>query len=471
MKKLQQLLVLTSMMGMALICSSPMNAQCETWNDSDKMEEATDAHTIYRGMVNSKENKGYDSEEAFNNWQKAYTIAPAADGKRPFHYSDGRKFYMHKFKNAADDGAKKEYAEMILNLFDQEVECYTQNANTTLGLKIYDMFYVLRSPYTELKKVLEQAVESGGNDASYVIFPPYATLVVHQFKNEQMDKETARDIYQKLNEIADYNIENNKTYSAHYKQSKESMNGTFGQIEYDIFDCDFFKNKYEPEYRAEPDNWDKIKMIYNLLSKQGCAEDDPLVLELKEKFDVLVAEENTRRLQEMYKDNPGLHANDLYKEGKFDEAIEKYKQAIAMEKANGDATDNEKLGDYYFAISVIQFRKQKKYSSAREFARKASRYKPKWGQPIMLIGDMYASTSNSCGKEAWDKQMAVLAAIDKYAYAKSIDSEVAEEANEKIGRYAGHKPAKEEGFMRKVSEGQSVKVGCWIGESVKVRFK
>jgi hypothetical protein len=67
--------------------------------------------------------------------------------------------------------------------------------------------------------------------------------------------------------------------------------------------------------------------------------------------------------------------------------------------------------------------------------------------------------------------MAVLAAIDKYSYARSIDSEVSEEASKKIGRYAAHKPEKEEGFMRKMKEGQKVKVGCWIGETVSVRFK
>ncbi len=471
MKKLQQLSVTAMILGLAMISYNPLNAQCETWNGSDRMEEATDAHTIYRGMVDAKENKGYDNEDAFKQWQTAYEIAPAADGKRPFHYSDGRKFYMHKFNTATDEASKQKYAQMILDLFDQEIKCYPKAANTTRGLKVYDMFYYLSSPYEDLKRELDAAIAEGGNNTSYVTFQPYATLAVFQFQNNQMDKATARGVHKKLNDIADYNIANNKKYSAHYKQAKEAMNSTIAQIQYDIFDCDYFKEKREPEYRADPDNWDLIKEIYNVLTNQGCADNDPLVVELKAKYDVLVAEENERRMQELYKENPGLHANDLYKEGKFDEAIEKYKEAIAMEKSRGEEAENEKLGDYYFAISVIQFRKQKKYSSAREFARKASRYRPDWGQPIMLIGDMYASTSNSCGKEAWDKQMAVLAAIDKYAYAKSIDSEVAEEANEKIGRYASHKPAKEEGFMRKVRAGQSVKVGCWIGETVKVRYK
>ena len=65
----------------------------------------------------------------------------------------------------------------------------------------------------------------------------------------------------------------------------------------------------------------------------------------------------------------------------------------------------------------------------------------------------------------------VLAAIDKYAYAKSIDSEVAEDANSKIARYSAYKPEKQDGFMRGVSEGSSITVNCWIGETVRVRFK
>jgi tetratricopeptide (TPR) repeat protein len=471
MKKLMQIITTVLMVGMAAIWSTPMNAQCKTWNGDPQMEAATDAHTVYRGMVDSKEDKGYDNPEAFKQWKMAYDIAPAADGKRSFHYSDGRKFYMHKFKTETDEAKKKEYVDMILKLYDEHVECYPDESATVLGLKVYDMFYNFRSPYAKLKEVMDFAIETNGNKTSYVLFQPYASLVVYNFTNDLMDKETARDIHQKLNEIAEHNIANDETYGSYYKQAQEAMNGTFAPIENNIFDCDYFKKKLEPEYRANPDDWDLIKNIYNRLTAQGCDPADPLVAELKTKYDVLVAEENERRLQELYKEDPGLHANALYKDGDYTTAAEKYMEAIEMQKAKGDAADNDKLGDYYFALAVIKFRKQKVYSQAREYARKAAQYKPNWGQPYMLIGDMYASTSNSCGKESWDKQMAVLAAIDKYAYARSIDSEVSEEASKKIGRYAEHRPEKEEGFMRKVSEGTKVRVGCWIGETVSVRFK
>jgi len=440
--------------------------QCETWVNSPDKDLLEEEHVLYRQYVKQEQ---YD--QAFIHWKKVYEAAPAADGQRSFHYSDGRKIYMYKYKNETDEAKKKEYVDIILGLYDEQIKCYPKEATLALGLKAFDMFYTLHSPYPELLKVLETAVETSGNDASYVILQPYASVVVYMFAKEQMDKLQARSIYQKLNEIADYNIEHNKKYGDRYKQAKASMNGTFAAIENNIFDCAYFKEKLEPDYRADPDNWDLIKQIYNRLVAQECPEGDPLVSELKKKYDVLVAEENEKRQAEFNKNNPGAHAKSLYDERKFGEAIEEYKRAIAQERAKEDEADKDQLANYYFAIASIEFRKLKKYNSARGYARKAANYRPGWGKPYMLIADMYAATSSSCGKEAWDKQMAVLAALDKYAYAKSIDPSLAEEASEKIHKYSHFKPDKEDGFMRKVSEGQTVKVGCWIGETVKVRFK
>jgi hypothetical protein len=92
-----------------------------------------------------------------------------------------------------------------------------------------------------------------------------------------------------------------------------------------------------------------------------------------------------------------------------------------------------------------------------------------WGKPYILIGDIYAKISRGCG-DAWEQRLAILAVIDKYRYAKSIDSEVADEANRRIANYNDSLPNKEEGFMRKVSAGDKVNVGC-IGETVTVRFQ
>ncbi|MFM8361847.1 MAG: tetratricopeptide repeat protein, partial [Haliscomenobacter sp.] len=170
-----------------------------------------------------------------------------------------------------------------------------------------------------------------------------------------------------------------------------------------------------------------------------------------------------RLTEEYLAKNPGLAARKLYQEGKYSEAIEKYKEAIGQE------TDSEKLAEFYFGMASIQFRQLKAYSAARDNARKAASYKQNWGRPYMLIGDMYAASSRNCGSDGYTRGLAVLAAIDKYSYARSIDSEVAGEASKKISLYSASVPPKDDVFMRG-AQNTTVTVPCWIGERVTLRY-
>ncbi len=437
-----------------------VQAQCVNWNTIPQKEEAEDEHVIYRDAMKKK-----DYDFAFEHWQKAYKLAPAANGKSGSHYTDGRTLYMEKFKAEKDEAKKKEYMNTILRLYKEHMACYEKDKPMLLGREAYDMFYSFRTPYSEILKVVKEAVDLGGNKSEYVVFTPYATIVTYLFQKKKMTKEEAREVYTKLNKIADYNIENNKQFSTYYKQAKDAMNAEFAKIESYIFDCEYFKKKLEPEYRSSPDDWEVVKRVYNKLVAQGCEAVDPLVTELKQKYDVLVANENAKRLDEFYSSNPGSLAKKLYDEGKYSDAINQYKTAIA------GTSDPEQQASYYFSIASIQFRKLKNASSARANARKAASLKSGWGKPYMLIGDMYAASSKKCGSTPFDHQVAVLAAIDKYNYAKSIDPSVAAEANKKIGRYQKFKPAQDTAFMMGLKKGQQVKVKCWIGETVKLRFQ
>jgi len=81
-----------------LMHTNTANGQCATWMGNPDEGAITDAHTIYRGHMKSKE---FDA--AYEFWKKAYDAAPAADGKRDFHFTDGIKIYKHKLENAATD--------------------------------------------------------------------------------------------------------------------------------------------------------------------------------------------------------------------------------------------------------------------------------------------------------------------------------------------------------------------------------
>jgi tetratricopeptide (TPR) repeat protein len=151
----------------------------------------------------------------------------------------------------------------------------------------------------------------------------------------------------------------------------------------------------------------------------------------------------------------------LYEEGKYREALDKYQEAV------DETEEADKLADYYFSMASILGRKLKRYSDARSKALKAAQYRSEWGQPYLLIGDLYASAK--CGN-SWNQRLSILAALDKYQYARSIDPGSKSAADRRISNYRNSKPLETEGFMRGLNEGDKVKVGCWIGETVSLRF-
>ncbi len=451
-----------------LLVGSQVFAQCETWIGSPKEEEASEAHTIYREHM---KNKLYD--QAFEYWQKAYSIAPAADGKRDFHYTDGIKIYKDKLKK--DPSKKEEYVKKIISFYNQDIECFKSGAikmgkvtpeeriGYLKGRLGYDMYYTFQTPYEENLATLKDAVDMAGNKTEYIVLTPYANIVVYQFLDKKLDKKVARDAYVQLNKIADYNIKNNAKFKTQFTQAKAAMNAEFAKIEDHIFDADYFVKKYEPRYESAKNDPAQLKEMIGKLKQLGCDPNNAFLKKLEGDWSKYAAAENARLKAEFEANNPASIAKKLYDAGDYAGAIAKYREA--MDKAS----DNDAKANYLFRIASIQGRKMKSYSTARSTARQAAKMKPGWGRPFMLIGDLYAMSSRSCG-DSFMQRCAILAALDKYIYAKSIDSSVASEANSRIAKYNKSRPAKADAFMQGKKAGDSVKVSCWIGETVKLRF-
>lgn len=441
-----------------LVLSVSARAQCDTWVGKPNQDDLIQDHVVYKGFL--KENK---FDQAFTYWEKLFKEAPAADGKRIDHFYDGEQFFIRKYESASDPAQKDAFRKQALAIFDQEAAC-SGNVGPAMGRKGYYMFYNLATSYPDTYAALKSSIEAMGKDAEYIVLVPMAYVLVDQFKNKRVTADEARKVFTQLIEIADYNITNHKTYGAQYQQAKDAMLPTLAEIEGTLFDCAWFKNKLEPQYRADPENGELIKEIYLKLAGQECPDSDPLMVELKSKYEAYAAEVNAKVLAEFYASNPGAHAKALYDEGKYNEAIEKYKLAIQQE------SDPNKLADYYQALASIEFRQFDRYTTAREHARKALKLRPDWGQPLILIGDMYATSYRSCGDSDFERRCVILAAMEKYYAAKAIDSGVADQVNERISRYMGSRPSLEDAHMLGKKEGQPYSIGCWIGETVTLQF-
>ena len=464
-----QTIIRTFAIVMLLLGSvSLVQAQCVTWVDSPKKDQAENAHVAYRNFVKGKTAEDLaalpDAEfnDAFNNWKQAYDIAPAADGNRPFHYRDGRMFYKALHQKATDEAKKQEYTDMIFTLYDQELECYPKYQAFLLGRKGSDMFYL--TGYSEdAITTIEQALDEGGNDTEYVVLAPLGKLLNYYFKEKAIDNTRVRELYDKAAKVADYNIENNETYAPYYQAGKDNLEADVLEFADEIFDCDYFKGLLLPKVEENKDSINILKYIVTKLKAQGCDSTDADVVRVQNMYDELYAEKSEEYEAERRRMNPLYEGVELMKEEKFSEAVEAFQRGA-------DATDdNDKKAQAYYYIAQIQNAELGQYSSARQNANRAAELKSGWGKPYILIGDIYGRMSRNCS-DAWDQRLAVLAAIDKYNYAKSIDGEVAGDANRRIANYRGSMPIKSEAFQRGYEEGQRLSVGCGIGESVTLRF-
>jgi hypothetical protein len=111
----------------------------------------------------------------------------------------------------------------------------------------------------------------------------------------------------------------------------------------------------------------------------------------------------------------------------------------------------------------------KNFDQAKVYALRAGVLRPGWGKPWMLIGDLYVENPDTCNNR--NKMTAHLwAAVDKYNYAKSIDSTIVAEANRKIS-FCSKRFPRPEMPETELEEGQPFHLNCWINENTTVRFR
>ncbi len=449
--------------------ATQLSAQCpeKTWNKSPKKDKAENAHVNYRGYVKGKTAEDLkamgdaDFKIAFDNWKIAYDIAPAADGQRPFHYRDGQMFYRAMRDKTEDAAKKKEYAQRIIDLYNEEMECYPDNKAYLLGRKAFDQFY-LNGYSIDALNTAEQAMKVGGDKTEYIVLVPTGELLNYLFKEKQVDKKRVQEIYLMAKGLTEANQKG--TYAQYYTDGMANVDNKIAEIESEVFDCAYFKENLLPKFEENRDSLDIIGYIYKKMVQQGCDTTDADVMRVKRRYDEIYATKAAEFEIQRRQMNPAYDANELYNEGDYNGAISRYREAI--EQADTD----DKKAQYYYQIASIQSGKLGSYGSARESANRAAQLNRSWGKPYILIGDIYGRMSAGCG-DSWNQRLAVLAAIDKYSYAKSIDSSVAGDANNRIGRYSDSMPTSEEAFSRSMSAGAKINVGCGINETVTLRFQ
>ncbi len=398
-------------------------------------------------------NKNYDA--AFPAWEIVFKECPAATVNI---YLDGINMLKDKISKNRDAAKFEELYQYLMKVHDQRMQFFGDHPRTPTpaikGYKAVDMLTykrddseVVKEAYTLLKDAINQLKRS----AQPAFLATYMSTSVNMFNMGQITAEDVVNNYTAISDIVEQQLKDQSKSRHHeiYEQVKGGVESLFASS--GVATCDVIIKIYEPQLEDNKFDLAWLKRVSQLLAR-GLCEDAELLYKVSEyQHNIEPSGSSAFGLARMY-----------LKTGDLDRALEFFNQAVEL---TDDATQK---GEYLYQMAILHL-SQDKYSQARSHALRAIEVRPDWGAPYILIGKAYALSANSIGSKELEKKSAYWAAVDKFMRAKSVDSSLAEEANEQIRIYSAHFPAKDEVFFEGLEVGATYTVGGWINERTTIR--
>ncbi len=437
---------------------------------AQEKEECNVNLSLGHDMVKAKK---YDAAMPY--WEKVYKSCPKLSEAV---FDDGIQIYYAKLKKAQaakDDAKVKENLSMLTKLYDQWIANFP---NSKYIGKTYQGKGLLMLKYkTGTKEDLYKVFNDGFTKGKSKFTNPkalyaYFDAAVAMFKNNKLSFEDVINHYDKISEALDSYVvkytkkmevlqkkeeseELSKKEARRLKQAKQYIPaysivlGEMDKILGELGDCEHLVPLYTRNFDDNKENVAWLKKAAANLSKKECTK-DPIFKKLVEQMNVI---------------NPS-YSSSYYlgimneKDRNYAQAVSYYKKAINL---TTEAYDKAKV--YYKLAKLSKNRGQK--AQARTYARKALEFKPSMGGAYILIAQLYASSANQCGTDEFSKRATYWLAASMADRAASVDPSKTKYARKMAANYRAKAPSKQQIFMKSMA-GKTVKMGCWIGGSVKV---
>lgn len=386
-------------------------------------------------------------DHAFPSWKIVFNDCPASS-KNIYLY--GVKIYRQRISDLQDPVLKANALDTLMLIYDRRIEHFGQKA-MVLGRKGLDLLRYDNSQVHRAYDYLKESADLGKGKTEDAVLMALMQTSSMLFKDNQLDGRVLIDNYIFSTDILNARLKEGKhqDWAETAMQNIETIFANSGAAE-----CKTLVEIFTPRFEESPQDPDFLKRLTVLLSGQGC-EDTELFAS---------ASENLYKIEPSSQAAYNL-AKLFFKNEEFDKSVEYYQKAI-----NGDALPEDQA-EYNYELGLILFSKYDDLSNARLHARQAIQKKPGWGAPYILIGNLYASSSDNCGDNDFEKTTVFWAAVDKFQQAKSADPSVTSEANELITKYSAYFPNVEDAFFYGFENGQAYTVGCWINENTTVRTR
>ena len=380
-----------------------------------------------------------DPKLALSMWKTAYKICP---GSQKSLYINGASMYKTLADNEKDEAKKELYLDTMFTIYDQRIE-YFGEKGYVLGYKGQMMLVYRAKEYKTTFDILNEAVELTGDKSQTGTLVALMYAAANMEKNSLMTKEELVTLYGKLMDISGTQSDEK------YRDAEEKINAVAAPY----LDCEVLVPLAEKGFEANKANLDWLKRMVTLLKRKKCYDADIFSKVAQAYFEIEPSASGADGMGRIF-----------WKNKDYNKAIEFFQKAVDMAETNDEKAE--------YTMSIAEAYKTKgDYTQARNYAQKAINLKGNWGEPYLLMGDIYLQSSTTCDDGKVGKYGVFWAAYDKYQKAKAVDSNAASDANKGMAKASAYFPSTQDLFFYAMKDGDAYKVECWINESTTARTK
>jgi hypothetical protein len=379
--------------------------------------------------------------ESFDAWSEVRKKCPKESETM---YTYGFKMLQYKIDNAANAEEKEILVRDVLKLYDQ----YHTNFPFTTAAYEVNKAMALYDNKIEAKDEIFSLLESGFTKASESITNANAIYIYFRMcydkylaKDSKFTADIVLDKYLLVNSMLTQLQVSNVEKTSEYKTAQKALN----KLTIDLATCENLENYYNINYpkHNEDTNWISTALT-NLSGKCSAL---PIFQTMAEKLYSMKI-----TAQSAY-----FMALSSLKQRKFPDAIKYYNESADLE------TKSEEKAKIYYTLATGLLGNDK--TKSKENLIKALKFDPKMGRAYIFLAQLYANSSEECGKNDFDKKAVYYLAMQTVANAGIADPKLKPVADKMAEKYAAQAPTSSEITKAKMT-GKSIKIGCWINETI-----
>lgn len=424
-------------LGLTLLILSLNNAEAQSgWNWPEDKATAQEKNALYSDYL---KNNNYQAAIEPLNW-----LLENAPDLNSSIYINGAKIYEELAEMEKNPQKKKEYQEKALSMYDQRIEYFNEEANV-LDRKAYTAYKYYKDQqdkYEELLNLFDKTFELNGNDVGVNNMVAYMDVIRrYDAAGGNLSDDEILDRYNTITSVIDYQIQQKKNVETLEKHRAFVDKMLTSMVD---VDCDFIAEKLGVPFNNDRENLQLAKRIVGLSLSYKCT-DSPLFTKAAM---TIQEQEPTFAVAKVIAIKSGI-------DGDYENAEKYYHQALELTE------EPAKKAEIYYGLAN-HYRKQGQKAQAREFALKAANIDPSLKDAYKLIGDMYMNSYEQCKEGVSRVQDRAIFIAAYNMYERAGNQSMMQAARQQF-------PSMEEIFELNMEEGQSVKVGCWINETVSLQ--